>query len=90
MPSQPPVVAVSVCSSRAVPASAGRASLDGGASCTTADGLEVEVSLPRPFVAVTRVRTVWPTSPAVSSYVLPVAPGMTTQLLPAASQRSHS
>ena len=47
------------------------------------------VWLPLEFVAVLRKRSVCPTSGPPDVYVVPVAPPIGEQLLPAASQRSH-
>ena len=44
---------------------------------------------PAAFVAVTTTRTVAPTSAAVSAYVALVAPAMSVQVAPVASQRRH-
>ena len=44
---------------------------------------------PFTFVATTVERTVWPPSAAVSVYLLAVAPGMFTQLVPDDEQRCH-
>jgi hypothetical protein len=56
---------------------------------TTAVARDVAVKDPSAFRAVTATRTRFPTLPAVSVYVLPVAPEMSTQLLPAVSHSRH-
>src|SRR4051794_41405429 len=55
----------------------------------TAVAPEGALSLPPAFVAVTTTRTVLPTSTGTRSYVAAVAPVMSAQLAPAASQRCH-
>src|SRR4051812_1506474 len=47
------------------------------------------LSLPPALVPVTTTRTACPTSAGVRSYVEPVAPVMSVQLVPSASQRCH-
>ncbi len=64
MPVQVPLRAVSVCPSRAVPETAGRAVLTGGAAATTPDCADVALALPPAFVPVTTTRSVEPTSAA--------------------------
>jgi hypothetical protein len=56
---------------------------------TTGDAEEVAADVPYVFVAVTRTRRVAPASIDVSVNVVPVAPAMSPQLLPAESQRRH-
>ena len=58
---------VSVCSSRAVPVTAGAATLAGGSGATTAVAVDVAIAVPPSFVAVTCARRVWPTSAGVRS-----------------------
>ena len=53
-----------------------------GAAFTTAVGTDVEVAEPALFVAVSRTRSVLPTSTCFSAYVEPVAPEMLEQLAP--------
>ena len=47
------------------------------------------LAVPSALTAVTRTRSVWSRSAATTRYVLAVAPGIPTQLSPAAAQRSH-
>jgi len=54
---------------------------------TTGVGADRAEALPTEFVAVTTTRIVEPASPAVTTCVPPVAPGRSTQLVPAAEQR---
>ena len=54
---------------------------------TTAVGAEVADAVPAEFRAVTRIRSVVPSSAEVSVYVLLVAPLMSEQLAPVRSQR---
>src|SRR5436190_497582 len=51
---------------------------------------DVESVVPNLFFPVTRTRTVWPTSPVRTPYVLPVAPLIAVQLPPSASHSCHS
>ena len=60
-----------------------------GLPVTTAVAGDVASVLPPGPVAVTTTRMVEPTSAATRSYVGPVAPGMSTQAAPVASQRCH-
>jgi hypothetical protein len=91
VPDQEPTSALSVCPSCAVPL------IDGGdvfAGCvatapTTAVGCEAAELVPAEFEAVTTTRRVEPASPARTAYVVPVAPAMSEQLPPPASQRRH-
>ena len=88
MPDQTPGSAVSSSPISATPSTDGAVVLTGGAG-STALGALVAVSTPASFVAVTTTTTVWPWSSTVSVYVSSSAPVMSTQLLPAASQRCH-
>ena len=54
----------------------------GALAWTTAVGSEVAMPAPEPFVAVTRTRTVWPTSLAVSVYAPAVAEPIAVQPAP--------
>ena len=56
---------------------------------TAAVGAEVDVRDPRLFFAVTRTRSVLPTSTDFSAYVVEVAPEMLAQLPPDASHLVH-
>ena len=88
MPLQVPSPAVSVWPAPAVPEIAGATTETGGAASigpTVVDGTEVC----SPLSPVTITRTVEPTSSEPSVYVASVAPEMSTQLAPAASQRCH-
>ena len=58
-------------------------------AATTSLAAEVAVALPALFVAVTTTRRVEPMSAPVRVLVEPVAPAMSAQLSPAASQRCH-
>jgi hypothetical protein len=60
-----------------------------GAASTIDVGAEVAALEPVLFEAVTPTRSVLPTSSSISVYVLLFAPGITTQLPPVLSQRSH-
>ena len=55
----------------------------------TAVGTEVAVLCPSALIAVTRKRSVLPTSAEVSVYLNPCAPLITAQLPPFSSQRSQ-
>lgn len=91
VPVQVPVVAVRVCPSWAVPLMVGGELLVGavGAVVTTAVGAEVATELPLLFVAVTSTRIVKPTSAPTKMYFAAVAPTMTTQWAPFASQSNQ-
>lgn len=52
-------------------------------------GAEVALLEPSVFVAFTTTRSVFPTSAAVATRVLSVAPATFEQLFPAGLQRSH-
>src|SRR5262245_15694228 len=60
-----------------------------GSSVTTAVGADVAVSLAMAFVAVTRTRSVLPTSACLATYVFAVAPAIDEQLPPAELQLRH-
>jgi hypothetical protein len=60
------------------------------AATTTAVCAETAVVDPSALLAVTRNRSVWPASDAVSAYCVPVAPPIVAQLFPWASQRSQA
>jgi hypothetical protein len=79
------------CPDCAVPDTTGNTVFDGGvgAEATTAVAAESAVADPDAFVAVTRARIVEPTSPLTRTYDAPVAPAMSTQADPSASQRRH-
>jgi hypothetical protein len=91
VPVHDPSLIVSVCPLTALPDTTGSDVLTGaaGADTTTAVATESAVADDAEFVAVTRTRTVEPTSPATSVYVAPVAPAMSTQPAPPVSQRRH-
>ena len=56
----------------------------------TAVGTEVAVVWPSAFFAITRKRSVLPTSAEVSVYFVACAPLITAQLPPVLPQRSHA
>jgi hypothetical protein len=68
----------------------GGETIDKGRGVTTAEGAVVREAAPPGFDAVTRIRTVAPMSSSPSRWLAAVAPGITTQPVPAESQRSHS
>ncbi len=81
---------MSVFSSRGVPEIAGSADGSGALGpVTTAVWSDVASAEPPAFVPVTRTRSVEPMSSVVTSYVASVAPGISAQAAPEASQRSH-
>jgi hypothetical protein len=53
-----------------------------GDAWTTPVGSELKLAVPSAFVAITRERIVWPTSAAVSTYVLRVSPEIVSHLTP--------
>jgi hypothetical protein len=63
------------------------APLGASAFATTPDGADVADAAPLAFLAVTRTRSVFPSSADVSTYVFAVAPLMSAQLPPLRSQR---
>jgi hypothetical protein len=81
-----PLLTVSVSFSRAVPEIVGGLFRDGGPASgdawTTPVGSELKLAVPSAFVAITRERIVWPTSAAVSTYVLRVSPEIVSHLTP--------
>jgi hypothetical protein len=91
LPVQSPTDAVSVCPSRGVPEIAGSATFAGAATAavTTVVGCELAAAEPPALVAVTTTRRVLPTSEACNTYVASVAPAMSRQLAPLASQSRH-
>ena len=89
VPVHVPVPPVSVWPSVVVPVTAGRTVLTGGAAVTVALAADVAGVLPTLSVAVTTTLIAEPTSVGVSRYVELVAPAMSAQLAPAASQRRH-
>jgi hypothetical protein len=91
VPDQEPESAVSVCPSCAVPLIDGKVVFDGcvATAVTTPVAAEEADDEPALFDAVTATRTVEPTSPARMTYVVPVAPAMSEQVPPPASQRRH-
>ena len=85
-----PGAAVSVPPSTTVPVGAGGCvELTGGAGSVAADGAEARVTESPGLVAVTTTTIGWPTSAAVGEYSSSVAPGMSVQVVPSASQRCH-
>ena len=62
----------------ALPVVNGTLVLTGGAACTAVVEALVAVALPSGLVAVTRTRSVAPTSAVTGEYVAPVAPAMST------------
>ena len=89
VPVHVPVVLVRLWPSRGVPETAGSTVFTGAAGATSADAGDVASTEPAAFVAVTTTRSVPSTSAAVTSYVEPVAPGMSAQPFPAALQARH-
>src|SRR5438874_6488612 len=78
-----PFVTDSVPPTTAEPESAGRTEFDGPFfEPTTSVAADVADALPSELIAVTTTRTVWPTSPATSVYVLLVAAVMSPQPVP--------
>src|SRR2546421_3482644 len=67
----------------------GGVELAGGAAATAVVGELLAVAFPAELVPVTWTRTVPATSAEVSAYVEAVAPEMSEQFAPAASQRCH-
>jgi hypothetical protein len=55
----------------------------------TSVGADVADALPSAFVAVTTMRSAWPTSPDVGVYVLLVPAVMSPQPVPSEAQRCH-
>ena len=84
------MLAFSVCPSTVEPLIAGRTVLTGAMFAMTTVAADVAFAEPTPFVAVTATRIVEPTSAAPRTYVVPVAPAMSTQLAPAALQRRQT
>jgi hypothetical protein len=60
----------------------GKAVLTGGAAATVAVGALARLLVPSGLVAVTYTRRVAPTSAVASAYDGPVAPAMSTQVVP--------
>jgi hypothetical protein len=86
-----PFVPVSVAFSCGVPEIVGGAVFAGlPAATTTAVAADWEVFEPSELLAVTRNRSVWPSSAAVSWYCDPVAPSIVPQLPPLLAQRSQA
>jgi hypothetical protein len=85
-----PVEAVKVVATTGEPEIVGSNVLFGTAGAvTTAVGADAATAEPPEFEAVTRTRSVKPTSPTVAVYVLPVAPASAAHVAPAGSQRLH-
>src|SRR5215208_1214695 len=61
----------------------------GALSATTAVGVDVRAVDPSALVAVTRTRSVLPSSGFLSVYVFSLAPPIAAQLPPSLSQRCH-
>ena len=89
VPPQVPVATVSVSPSRATPETSGRSVFTGGAGRIASVRADVTFALPAEFVAVTTTRSVASTSPARATYVEPVAPAISVQVVPSAAQRRH-
>ena len=89
MPFQVPGSAVSVSPSSGVPETAGAAVLAGGSASAAAVGAEPLCALPPALVAVTTTRTTWSMSPGDERVGRVVAPRMSAQFVPSASQRCH-
>jgi len=93
VPDQAPSVALRICPSRTVPEMTGRppGSFVGGANgATTAVAGEATLADPSRFDAVTVTRIVLPTSAVTSVYVAALAPAITAQAPPVASQRCQA
>ena len=88
-PSQVPWLSDRTCASWAVPVTAGGVTTNGASAVTTAVWGEVAVAVPPALVPVTTTRIVEPMSATTCVYVDAVAPPMSAQLLPEASQRRH-
>ena len=80
---------VRVWPSSGVPEITGAAVFAGACASTSSVAAEAAESEPPSLLAVTSTRIVEPTSGPTSSYVGAVAPTMSTQFAPAASQRRH-
>src|ERR1700755_1536555 len=76
VPDQAPVVEDSVLPRWAMPRIVGRLLLDGGEVPTGAVGFEGALMVPSGLETVTRMRTIAPSSPTPSAYVVEVAPAM--------------
>ena len=88
---QAPFVPVNVAFSCGVPEIEGGAVLAGlPAATTTAVAADCAVLEPSELLAVTRNRSVWPSSAAVSWYCVPVAPLIASQPPPLLEQRSQA
>ena len=86
-----PVVALSTRPSCAVPETTGADTLTGAAAgITVAVAAEDALADPPAFDAVTKTRTVEPTSSSSRSYVDSSAPESASQSAPVSSQRCHS
>ncbi len=72
-----------------MPEITGSAVLTGGSGTIGTVCGDVAAALPAAFAAVTTTRIVLPTSAVTATYVAPVAPAMSAQALPEASQRRH-
>ena len=85
-----PFVTDSVPPTTAEPESAGRTEFAGPLfEPITSLAADVADALPSELTAVTTTRTVWPTSPATSVYVLLVAAVMSPQPVPSLAHRCH-
>ena len=84
-----PATAVKVDARRATPLIAGAIVLAGPSLTTTAVGRLVSVALPSGLEAVTRRRTIAPTSALASAYVVWSAPAMLCHVVPLSLERCH-
>ena len=88
-PLQVPATAVRVEPRRTAPLIAGAIVLAGPSLTTTAVGRLVSVALPSGLEAVTRRRTIAPTSALTSAYVVWSAPEMFCHVVPLSLERCH-
>src|SRR5579862_8831835 len=87
---QVPLLTVNVSPTTAAPETAGLTVFVGPfLDATTSLAAELADALPSALIAATTTRTVWPTSPLTSMYVLLVALVMSPQPLPSLAHRCH-
>src|SRR5919198_2087354 len=89
VPLHAPGSAVSSSPSVALPDTVGGLVFAGALAATSAVGADRSLADPPPLVAVTSTRIVCPASGEATVYVRLVAPSISAQPLPSASQRSH-